>query len=81
MEVQKIGDKNDIMDCKKVISQLLLERNMNISDLASELNMKPQSLRNKLSRGNYSVSDFQEMLKILDCDLQVITNDTKKVFQ
>ncbi len=69
------------MDCKKVISQLLLERNMSISDLASQLNMQTQSLRNKISRNNYSVNDFQEILKILDCDLQVVTNDTKKIFQ
>ena len=68
------------MDAKKVLSQLMLERNTNITELATKLNIKPQSLRNKISRGNYSLIDFIELLDILDCDIQVITRDTHKVF-
>lgn len=69
------------MDTKKVISQLLLERHTNINEMAEKLNILPQSLRNKISRGNYSFSDFIKMMDILDCDVQVITRDTKKVFE
>ena len=68
------------MDCKKVISQVMLERNMNYDELAGKLDMKTQSLRNKISRGNYSMTDFIEMMDILNCDVQVITRDTKKIF-
>ena len=69
------------MNAKKEINQLLLERNMDINSLSEKLNIKPQSLRNKLNRGNYSLSDFLEILDILDCDLQVITRDSKKIFE
>lgn len=69
------------MDTKKVINQLLLERHTNINEMAAKLNMLPQSLRNKISRGNYSFSDFEKMMDILDCDIQVVTRDTRKVFE
>lgn len=69
------------MNSKKVINQLLLERNMSINELAERLNIQPQSLRNKLNRGNYSLIDFMEILDILNCDLQVITRDSKKIFE
>lgn len=69
------------MDSKKVINQLLLERHTNINELADKLGMLPQSLRNKISRGTYSLADFMQLLDILDCDLQVITRDTKKIFE
>lgn len=41
----------------------------------------PQSLRNKISRNNYSLKDFLAILDLLDCDLQVITRDSKKIFE
>ena len=75
-----INQRGDDMDCKKVISQVMLERNINYDELAEKLGMKTQSLRNKISRGNYSMSDFIEMMNILNCDVQVKTRDTEKVF-
>ena len=69
------------MDTKKVINQLLLERHTNINEMAAKMEILPQSLRNKISRGNYSFSDFEKMMDILDCDMQVITRDTRKVFE
>ena len=69
------------MDTKKVINQLLLERHTNINEMAAKMEILPQSLRNKISRGNYSFSDFEKMMDILDCDIQVITIDTRKVFE
>ena len=69
------------MDTKKVINQLLLERHTNISELAEKMGILPQSARNKISRGNYSLKDFLTILDLLDCDLQVVTRDSKKVFE
>lgn len=68
------------MDTKKVINQILLERNVNIDYLADKLGIKAQSLRNKISRGNYSLTDFVEMMDILECDIQIVTRDTNKRF-
>ncbi len=69
------------MDSKKVINQLFLERNTNINEFSKRLDIQPQSLRNKINRGNYSLNDFVEWLDLLDCDLQVVTRDTKKIFE
>lgn len=69
------------MDAKKVINQLLLERHTDINRFAEVIGMKPQSLRNKISRGNYSLTDFIDMMDKLDCDVQVVTRDTHKVFE
>ena len=68
------------MDAKKVINQIMLERNVDYAYMANKLNMNTQSFRNKISRGNYGLKDFIEMMNILDCDVQVITRDSKKVF-
>lgn len=68
------------MDSKKVINQILLERNVDIDYLATKLGIKTQSLRNKINRGNYGLTDFIEMMDILGCNVQVITRDSKKVF-
>ena len=68
------------MDVKKVIKQIMTERNIDYIELAEKLGMQPQSLRTKIYRGNYSLSDFIEIMDILECDLQVITRDSKKIF-
>lgn len=68
------------MDAKKVFNQVLLERHTNYEEVATRLGMNTQSLRNKISRGNYGLSDFIEIMNILECDVQVITRDSKKVF-
>ena len=69
------------MDSKKVIQQLMLEKNTNINELAEKLGMKSQSFRNKINRGGYSLTDFIRILDLLDCDLQVVTRDSKKIFR
>lgn len=68
------------MDAKKVFNQILLERHSSYEDAANKLGINTQSLRNKINRGNYGLTDFIEMMDILDCDVQVITRDSKKVF-
>ena len=68
------------MDRKKVINQLLLERKMELADLAAMLKMNTQSLRNKINRDTYGVQDFELMLEKLNCKIQVVTIDTGKIF-
>ncbi len=68
------------MNAKKVINQVMLERGVDYAYMANKLEMNTQSFRNKISRGNYSLKDFIEMMDILDCDIQVITRDSKKIF-
>jgi DNA-binding Xre family transcriptional regulator len=64
-----------------IIKQLLIERDMNIKELAEKFEVSHQSMRNKLYRDTFT---FEEMLRIadlLECDIEVITRDTKKVFK
>ncbi len=68
------------MDAKKALKQVFEERNMDINGLAAKLNIQPQSLRNKINRGTYSLADFIEWMDLLDCDLQIVTRDTHKTF-
>ena len=68
------------MDAKKVFSQIMLERNMSYDEMAAKLGMNTQSLRNKISRGNYGLSDFINMMDLLECDIIVQTRDTKTIF-
>lgn len=68
------------MDSKKIIKQLLLERNMTLTELAEKLGYEPQAFRNKINRDKYSLNDFIKFLDALDCDIKVITRDTKKEF-
>lgn len=68
------------MNTKKIINQVMLERNVNYEWMAEKLGMQTQSFRNKISRGNYGLNDFIEIMNILECDIQVVTRDTHKVF-
>lgn len=65
----------------KIIKQLLLERDIPVKDFSGMYGITYQSMRNKLFRDAFS---FEEMLKIaelLNCDIEVITRDTKKSFK
>lgn len=68
------------MNSKKVLNQVMLERGVDYEWMANKLGMQTQSLRNKISRGNYGLNDFIQMMDILGCDIQVVTRDSKKVF-
>lgn len=68
------------MDSKKVLNQIMLERGVDYTWMAKKLEMNTQSFRNKISRGNYSLSDFMKMMDILECDIQIVTRDSKKIF-
>ena len=68
------------MDAKKVLKQVMTERNIDYIELAEKLGIQPQSLRTKIYRGNYSLKDFIEIMDILECDIVVRTKDSKKEF-
>lgn len=68
------------MVSKKVLNQVMLERGVDYEWMSAKLGMQTQSLRNKISRGNYGLNDFIQMMDILECDIQVVTRDSKKVF-
>lgn len=69
------------MNGAKVIKQLMIEREINLNQLAELLNIKPQSARNKLNRNSFTLSEFEKCLDALGAELQVITIDTRKIYK
>lgn len=69
------------MDGTKVIKQLMLEHGYSINDLAERLNIQPQSVRNKLNRNSFTLSEFERCLSALGASLEVRLNGTDKIFK
>ena len=68
------------MAAAKIIKQLLIERGMSVKMLAEALGINPQSMSNKLYRDNFSFEEVVKIADILNCEVQVLTRDTGKVF-
>ena len=68
------------MNGSQVIKQLMIESGIDIKQLAVLLEINPQSVRNKLSRNSFSLSDFEKIINLLGGELQVISNRTKNVY-
>lgn len=64
----------------KIIKQLLAEKHMSVNELAEKLNIKPQSMSNKLYRDSFSFQEMNTICNILDADLRAITRDSQKEF-
>lgn len=68
------------MGAGKIIKQLLLERNITVKEMASRLDIAPQSMSTKLYRDSFSYDEVVKIADILNCDVKVITRDTNKEF-
>ena len=69
------------MDGAKIIKQLMIERDININQLADALGIQPQSARNKLSRNSFTLSEFEKCVDALNAELEVRTKDTNKIYK
>lgn len=60
---------------------LLIERNMKIKDLASQLGYSGNNLSNKLRNDNFSEKELKAIAEILDCDYNATftMRDTGKI--
>lgn len=68
------------MNGSQVIKQLMLESDTSINQLAELLEIQPQSVRNKLSRNSFSLSEFEKVINLLNADLQVVSRKTKNIY-
>lgn len=68
------------MGARKQIKQVMIEKNIKVSELAEKIGMKSQPLSNKLFRDTMSFSDVVEIADVLDCDVKLIDRKTGKVF-
>ena len=64
----------------KIIKQLLAERHISVNELADKLNIKPQSMSNKLYRDSFSFHEMCTICDLLNADLKAITRDSQKEF-
>ena len=62
----------------KIIKQLLAERHISVNELADKLNIKPQSMSNKLYRDSFSFQEMCTICDLLNADLKAITRDSQK---
>lgn len=59
----------------------MIERNININQLADALGIQPQSVRNKLNRNSFTLSEFEKCVTALNAELEVRTKDTNKIYK
>jgi DNA-binding Xre family transcriptional regulator len=64
-----------------IIKQLLIERDMNIKELAEKMEIAHQSMRNKLYRDKFSFEEVLHILDLLGASMEVVTKDTGKRFE
>ena len=55
------------MSMSKKIKQLLIEKEITITQLSTLLGTKPQNLTNKLSRDNFTEKDLNNIANVLNC--------------
>ena len=58
----------------------MIERSMSVKDLAEKLGIIPQSMSNKIYRDSFSYDEVVKIADILDCDVQIVTRDSRKTF-
>ena len=68
------------MNGSQVIKQLMLESDTSINQLAELLGIQPQSVRNKLSRNSFSLSEFERVIMVLNGELQVVSKKTNNIY-
>lgn len=68
------------MSGAKIIKQIMTEKNITVKQLAEMLDIKPQSMSNKLHRDNFTFEEMGKIADMLNCDIKVIMRDTGKEF-
>ena len=68
------------MGASKQIKQVMIEKNIKVSELAEKIGMKPQPLSNKLFRDSMSYSDVEKIAEALECEVKIIDRATGKEF-
>lgn len=64
----------------KIIKQLMIENNISVKQLAEMLDIKPQSVSNKLYRDNFTLDEFVKLTELLDADIKVVSRSNGKEF-
>lgn len=68
------------MGAAKAIKQLMQEKGVSVSQLASALGIQSQSMSNKLYRDSFSFDEVARIADILGSDVKLVVRDTGKEF-
>lgn len=68
------------MGAAKAIKQIMLERGISVKTLAEKLGIQPQSMSTKLYRDSFSYAEVEKIADLLQCDVRIVTRDTRKEF-
>jgi len=68
------------MSANTKIKQVLLEKNMTVTQLAEKMGITQQALSQKLYRNKFSYNEYEKIANLLDCDVVTVMRDTKKAF-
>ncbi len=68
------------MGASKQIKQVMIEKNIKVSELAEKIGMKPQPLSNKLFRDTMSYSDVEKIAAAMGCDVKIVDRETGREF-
>lgn len=68
------------MGASKAIRQIMTERNVSVKELAEFLHINSQSMSNKLYRDSFSYDEVVQIADLLQCDVRIITRDSRKEF-
>ncbi len=60
---------------KKIIKQLLIEREKSVKQLDELFGISRQSMSNKMYIDNFSFDDVLKIVDYLDCDIKFVTRD------
>jgi len=70
----------DNMAGAKTIRQILIERDLTIKEFAAMYGIEYQSMRTKLLRDAFTYEEMIKIADMLNCDIKIITRDSKKQF-
>ena len=68
------------MGASKQIKQVMIEKNIKVSELAEKIGMKSQPLSNKLFRDTMSYSDVEKIAAAMGCDVKIVDRETGREF-
>ncbi len=68
------------MGASKQIKQVMIEKNIKVSELAEKIGMKPQPLSNKLFRDTMSYNDVEKIAAAMGCDVKIVDRETGREF-
>ena len=65
----------------KDIKKTLIDRNLNVSDVAKRMGILPQTLHGILNKKNLSFADVSKIMNVLECELHYDLKELNRYYQ